>query len=191
MMIWLTLVLAITPVYAGDHDFPAERVLSAASGDWDGNGSSDLALLVAPVDEDEDLTLYLYRQDEGHPLLRLSTVARNIAWGNHDLEGMFGRDATLEALPNGSIAVHSEQTAVSRNKWQQTITVAWRDNRFVVAGFTYSSYDTLDPDAGTQCDYNVLTGAFVLNGQQGRRDARILPVEQWEKSGVPAVCEIG
>lgn len=191
-MRWLTIVIVFfwsSAALAGG--FPAERVLSSASGDWNKDGRQDLALLVAPENEDDDLSLYLYLMDAEHPLLRLAVAAHNIAWGNHDLDGMFGRDATIEALASGSIAVHSENSAIGRNRWQQTVTIAWRDGRFVAAGLTYSDYDTLDPEAGNSCDYNILTGKLVLNGKDKKVAPRVLPIENWHGGGAAGVCELG
>lgn len=191
-MRWLTIIIVFlwsSAVLA--NGFPAERVLSSASGDWNKDGKQDLALLVAPENEDDDLSLYLYLMDADHPLLRFAVASHNIAWGNHDLDGMFGQDATIEALASGSIAIHSENSAIGRNKWHQTLTIAWRDGRFVAAGFTYSDYDTLDPEAGTDCDYNILTGKLVLNGKQRKIEPRILRIEDWDRGGIAGVCELG
>ncbi|MCL6706661.1 hypothetical protein M8R20_06585 [Pseudomonas sp. R2.Fl] len=191
-MRWLTIATVFLWSSAALADgFPAERVLSSASGDWNRDGKQDLALLVAPDSDEDDLSLYLYLMDADHPLLRFAVASHNIAWGNRNLDGMFGQDATIEALANGSIAVHSENSSIGRNRWQQTLTIAWRDGRFVAAGLTYSDYDTLNPDAASSCDYNILTGKLMLDGEEHDIAPQALPIEDWFDSGASGMCELG
>lgn len=160
-------------------DIAPERVLDGATGDWNKDGRQDLALLVAPKSGDEDIGIYIYLRDGDHDLLRLAAGAPGKVSGNADLDGLVGRDPTIKALPNGSIAIHSQNDAVGRDRWEQTLTLAYRNNTFVVAGYTYSYNDTLDPKHNGSCDYNVLTGK-VSGGNGAKAEAKTIEIKNWQ-----------
>jgi hypothetical protein len=67
-------------------------------------------------------------------------------------------------LPNGSILLKIPALPIGSARTDQTLTIAYRDNQFVVAGFAYDYVDYLgnathDGEGGNaSCDYNVLTG---------------------------------
>ncbi|MBW8321410.1 MAG: hypothetical protein K0M47_19365 [Rhizobium sp.] len=138
--------------------FPAERIIAGASGDWNKDGATDLALLVAPGSDDEVIGIYLYVTESDRALLKLVAAAPDKIWGNTRLDGFYGQDPAITGLANGSIAVMSQNSAIGRNRWEKTLTLAYREGRFIVAGYTYAYRDTLDLDAGGFCDYNVVTG---------------------------------
>lgn len=159
--------------------FPAGRILSGASGDWNKDGALDLAILVAPDNDDEEIGIYLYLTESDRPLLKLIASAPDKIWGNTRLDGFYGQDPEITALANGSVAVMSQNSGIGRNRWEQTLTLAYREGRFLVAGYTYSSYDTLDPDAGDSCDYNVVTGKFKNGETPGSTAPKTVPIEDW------------
>ena len=185
----LVATLAATTTAWADEIAP-ERIIAAATGDWNKDGNQDLALLVAPKDEDENIGLYIYLRDKEHLLLKLAASAPDKVVGNSNIEGMFGQDPAISALPSGSIAVHSENSGIGRDRWEQTLTIAYRNASFVVAGFTYSHYDTLDPDAGGSCDYNVLTGKVTNNGKDRKVDARTIAIVDWTDDAGTKACGI-
>ncbi|MDQ0561621.1 hypothetical protein QO004_003415 [Rhizobium mesoamericanum] len=165
------------------------RIVDAATGDWDGDGRADLALLVAPEDSasDDQTGLYIYLRDSDHELLRLSLSAPNKIWGSTSADGVFGQEPSLK--PAGkSVAIHSQNSAIGRDRWDQTLTVAYRNKQFVVAGYTYNHYDTLDPNAGGTCDYNALTGKLQKNGKDIKAEPRVIPITQWNDDTGQAVC---
>ncbi|CCM75234.1 hypothetical protein [Rhizobium mesoamericanum] len=140
------------------------RIVEAATGDWDGDGRADLALL------------------------RLSLSAPNKIWGSTSADGVFGQEPSLKAAGKSSIAIHSQNSAIGRDRWDQTLTVAYRNKQFVVAGYTYNQYDTLDPNAGGTCDYNALTGKLQKNGKDIKAEPRVIPITQWNDETAQAVC---
>jgi hypothetical protein len=80
------------------------------------------------------------------------------------------------------------------------LTLAYRNTDFVVAGFTYSYYDTLDPNVTGDCDLNVLTGKGVANkpdGKGGQIKLQIsaapefVPFKDWPDDGAMKACGIG
>ncbi|CAN7401119.1 hypothetical protein LJR030_004146 [Rhizobium sp. LjRoot30] len=165
-----------------------ERIIDAVTGDWNKDDQSDLALLVAPPEGEDMIGIYIYVRDKDHPLLKLVAEAPGKIWGNSSLEGMFGQDPSLTALPNGSLAVHSQNSGIGRNRWEQQMTLAYRNGDFVVAGYTYNDYDTLDPDAGTNCDYNVLTGKAKVNDKELRVEPKFITIQNWDDTKDRGPC---
>jgi hypothetical protein len=101
---------------------------------------------------------------------------------------MYGQDPSIEALPGGSIAVHSQNSAIGRNRWEQTLTIAYRNDQFVVAGYTYSDYDTIDNDDNGQCDYNVLTGRVSRDGKASKVDGKTIAITDWDDAVGRKAC---
>ncbi|WP_283194789.1 hypothetical protein [Rhizobium sp. AN80A] len=163
-------------------------IIAAATGDWNGDGGSDLALLVAPPEPSNDVGIYLYLRDKNHALQRLVTMAPGKIWGNTRLDGMLGQDPSIEARPGGSIAVSSQNSAIGRSRWEQTLTIAYRDEQFVVAGYTYSYYDTLDTDDTGQCDYNILTGKVMAKGKASTVEPKTIAVGDWQDEVGQKAC---
>ncbi|MCV9965604.1 hypothetical protein OIU34_27380 [Pararhizobium sp. BT-229] len=164
-----------------------QRIVSAATGDWDKDGSLDLAMLVsAPEGSDEDHAVYIYLEDGDSAQLKLKTVAPNKVWGDWT---MAGRAPFIAALPNGSILITSHNDSIGRDRWEQKLTVAYRNFDFVVAGYTYSSYDTLDLDNTSKCDFNVLTGKGKLNGNPVAVAGKMIFLKDWNDETGQKVCQ--
>ncbi|KRB53189.1 hypothetical protein ASE04_08225 [Rhizobium sp. Root708] len=187
----LTAVLALSAAFttqAGQID--PSRIVDAAAGDWDGDGKPDLALLVAPEDSagDDQIGIYIYLRDNDHELLRLSVNAPNKIWGSTASDGLFGQEPSIKAVGTSSIAIHSQNSAIGRDRWDQTLTLAYRNKQFVVAGYTYNHYDTLDPDAAGSCDYNALTGKLQKDGKDAKAEARVIPITEWNDDTGQSIC---
>ena len=187
-LIWLAPFVVVHAAFAAAQEFPADRVVGGVSGDWNKDGKSDLALLVSPAEGETYAGLYLYLADSQRDLLRPAVVVKDFVWGDIDLEGLYGQDPTLEALSNGSLAIHTLNESIGRERWRSTLTVAWRADRFIIAGFTLEWRDTLDPDSFGSCDYNVLTGKYVLGGKAGTTDARTISIADWDDAIARRVC---
>ncbi|WP_428428302.1 hypothetical protein [Pararhizobium sp.] len=180
--------LSATLAQAADAVDP-DRIVFAATGDWDKDGSSDLAMLVAPAEgSDEDNAVYIYLNDGDTDRLKLKTVVPNKVWG--DLT-MAGRAPSITALENGSILITTRNDSVGRDRWEQKLTVAYRNFDFVVAGYTYTSYDTLDPDNTTECDFNVLTGKGKSSGRPVAAKGEIVLLKDWSDERGQTVCNKG
>ncbi len=118
--------------------------------------------------------------------------AETVAW-----LGGIGQQPELQLAPNGSVRLISMNEAIGRNRWHQTLTIAFRKGAYRVAGFTYDWYDTLDlKDAGV-CDLNLLTGRGTLRHGTGpdkpiRTDHPALPLTQWrDDTPIPSACGLG
>ncbi|MEL6575026.1 MAG: hypothetical protein AAFQ81_03965 [Pseudomonadota bacterium] len=170
---------------ADDGAFPlairAEDVIAALSDDLNGDGTADRAML---VDDQHDgtATLLVYTGEPGGPGFTPALQAVGIAWSGR----MFGTIPWLEVSERGSLLVHAENASIGRNRWREVHVIAWREGAFVLAGYTWESYDTLDPAATTACDVNLLTGRAVLNGTtyQGA-PRRVSPAEIWPNDLAP------
>lgn len=161
------------------------RIISAATGDWDKDGNADLALLAEPPEgSEDDHGIYIYLKGETNRL-QLKTFAPSKVWGSVTT---YGQEPFIEALPNGSILITSHNDSIGRDRWEQKLTVAYRNFDFVVAGYTYTSYDTLDLDNTTECDFNVLTGKGKSNGKPVATKGEIVLLKDWLDDRGQAVC---
>ncbi|KNY18334.1 MULTISPECIES: hypothetical protein [unclassified Shinella] len=181
----LLLSLAL-PLAAEAADFPAERVAAMASGDWNKDGVADLVLVATPGDnsgEDNGLYVYIAKPEENR--LTLALTLPNTIWGNL---AMYGQEPELAALANGSFTLTTKNDSVGRDRWRQSLTIAYRNFDFIVAGYTFSSYDTLNPDAGSECDLNVLTGKGKARGQPIAGRAQFVLLKDWQDDVGRSIC---
>ena len=185
--IFVTALLSAHATFAAEFD-PA-RIVDAAVGDWNGDGKADMALLAEAADgsDDDQLGIYIYLRDD-HDLLRLSASAPGKIWGSTAPDGLYGREPSVKAAGKSSIAVRSQNSAAGRDRWEQTLTLAYRNNQFVVAGYTYSHYDTLDPDSGGTCDYNALSGKLQKNGKDMKAEPRTIAIADWNDETGQSIC---
>jgi len=155
--LWLGLALPA----ANGRDISIEQISAAGHGDINQDGVDDLALLIAPhADDTQDHALAVFFGEAFEGTLTPVLVIDDFVWGSVG-EKLVGQRASLAIDQRGSLRVTSHNSAIGRNRWEQTLTLAWRDDRLLLAGFTYDFYDTLDPDANGGCDLNVLTGRGV------------------------------
>lgn len=185
----MTTLLSLSAIAAQAADaIDPDRIIYAATGDWDKDGSSDLAMLVAPAEgSDEDNAVYIYLNDGRTDRLKLKTVVANKVWG--DLI-MAGRAPSITALENGSILVTTHNDSIGRDRWEQRLTIAYRNFDFAVAGYTYTSYDTLNPDDTTDCDFNVLTGKGMRNGKPIATNGELIFLKDWTDDRGQTVCGV-
>ena len=186
-----SILLSAATAACAEDTIASDRIIDAAIGDWNKDGKPDLALLVASAPDDpadNPIGVYIYLRDGEHALLKLAASAPNKIWGSVGPEGMVGQEPTITALPNGSIAVESQNDSVGRDRWHQTLTLAYRNNGFIVAGYTYDYRDTLKPDSGYSCDYNVLTGKATKDGKDLKAEARTINIQDWQDDLGQKVC---
>lgn len=182
--------LVLSPAYSEEIRIAPEAVYSVATGDINRDGASDAVLLVEPDDQAyEDIGIYFYLREGDYLPLKLHTVALNMVWGNR---AMMGQVPTVSIDERGSVIVTSENIAIGRHKWEQKLTIALRDGQFVVAGYTYSFYDTLDPEANGGCDVNLLTGKGVREDNGRESDMALkpqhIPAAEWGHGGTRDIC---
>lgn len=173
------------PAHAQDDPRPGQ-LIAVLSGDWNGDGAPDAAVVQHGQAGFADLVVFT-----GDGIYGLQPV---VHLGDQVFVGpMAGQAPTLTARSDTSFTLHSENTGVGRNAWTQDITIAYRQGGFVVAGFTYMTYDRLDPDAGGTCDVNLLTGGFELSRadaqtERGTGADRAFALSELTDGYFPSVC---
>jgi hypothetical protein len=134
-------------------------IVTAVTGDFNKDGEKDLALLARGQ---EDMDLHLLLGVAGRGFLKPAEVIKGKVWGVAGPgDDIVGEEPSLEALPNGSLAVYTRNEAIGRSHWTQKLTLAFRNDTLVVAGFFYQWLDTLNPSDAGRCDINILTGKGV------------------------------
>jgi hypothetical protein len=166
-------------------------VLSAVTLDFNGDGSFDRAALVQPVTADgetSDADLYIYLSaptEKNREARNLALVKRGMSWAG----GMWGTLPSLEVSQAGSLLVKSGNDAIGRGRWEQTLTVALRNNELMVVGITYASRDTLEPKNGGNCDLNLLNGKGTRNGKKIKVSVKASPLKDWNNENLPKECQ--
>jgi hypothetical protein len=134
-------------------------IVTAVTGDFNKDGEKDLALLARGQ---EDMDLHLLLGVAGRGFFKPADIVKGKVWGVAGPgDDIVGEEPSLEALPNGSLAVYTRNEAIGRSRWTQKLTLAYRGDALVVAGFSYEWRDTLDPNEAGRCDINILTGKGV------------------------------
>jgi len=180
-MAFLSVIVSFQSASAQQAMVPAMSVAGVETVPVDGDIFRFRAVLAETEDGGD---LYIFT-DSGGGWLQ-TVYAKDIVWRG----GMYGQEPWLEATEHGSLKIHSENTAVGRNRWEQVLTIAYRNNQFLVAGYTFSYYDTLDPDGAGQCDVNLLTGKGILNGNTFKTSLPALPVGEWTMDTQPRECVV-
>lgn len=160
-----------------------ERVLSAATLSFSQDGGADRAVLADNLDGGADLYLFL-KTDGAKGPIKPALVKKNAAWSG----AMRGTRPSLAVSDKGSLLVKSENAGVGRSRWSQTLTIAYRNGEFVVAGVTREARDTLDLKAGGSCDLNLLTGRGKRNGKAVETKFPATKLADWSDEKLPAEC---
>ena len=172
----------LAPVVARAQTPNFANVLSAVTLPFNNDGAMDRAVL---VNSEDGADLYLYLASDAPPVApKLALVKKNFVWSG----GMWGSLPSLSTNGKSSLIVKSENMAVGRNKWEQSLTVARRNGEFVVIGVTYTAFDTLNPDAGGVCDINLATGKGTRNGKPVSVPAAAIKVADWSEDKMPKAC---
>ncbi|MER0236719.1 hypothetical protein [Fulvimarina sp. MAC8] len=177
----------------GAGTFAPDDIVAVATGDFDGNGAPDAAMIVLSSDEDAiDSDLYIFLEGAGEETppgkLGLALHRRGAAWGARPL--MAGQVPRLTAMSSGSLRIETENIGIGRHAWEQKVTLAYRDGRFRVAGFTHDAYDKLQDDEPVSCDLNFFSGKGVLNGEAVTFEAARIPFEDWSDDEALRICRI-
>lgn len=168
---------------AENHLISPGNVLGVVNGDWNNDGGMDRAILVAPTKIDNDVGLYIYLEENNNP--KLEVFKPNLVWSG----SFWGSTPSLKITAAGSLQVVSQNQAIGRYRWSKTLTIAYRNGNFVVAGYTYDSYDTLDLSAGLSCDVNLLTGSGIKNKKKFRTAKQSTKLADWTDQSLPKECQ--
>lgn len=177
-------VLMLAP-FAFAQSADNRTVIDAAVGDWNKDGLTDLALLDSEGQLGDAIGLQIFLRDK-----RLNTLER-VEYVPDYSYGTTAEVGGLAAMQNGSLIIQTAWAGIGRTRWSHSLTIAYRDQRFVVAGFSYGFYDSLDHDLFGDCDYNVLTGQYEVDGNRGRVQAQSISLEDWDDVVGFEVCNFG
>jgi len=149
-------------------------------GDFTGDGRADRAVLTQTATGDQaDLLLYIRQPDDS---LFLQATAIKLAW----VGGMAGQKPQLEISPHGSLLVHIMNTTIGRDRWHETLTIAWRNDRFMLAGYSHRWFDTIDDQNNRTCHVNLLSGKGMRTRGTFLREiafmteTRSAPISEWD-----------
>ncbi|MBP2227382.1 hypothetical protein J2847_000662 [Azospirillum agricola] len=177
------ILLTVTPHPAAS-DSPrgvARPVIATLSGDLNGDGVPDRAVLTG-LDDEADLAVHL--SVDGALPADPTLYRQAIGWKGE----LAGTLPEMSITPRGSLVVVFQNDAIGRNRWREQLTIAFRNGVLVVAGYTNASRDTLDPKGGGSCDLNLLSGKGVRNGKPIAIPARPVPLADWTQDSVPESC---
>jgi hypothetical protein len=112
-------------------------------------------------------------------------VKKAAAWNG----AMWGSRPSLDANAKGSLIIKSQNDAIGRDRWHETLTVVYRSHEFLVAGLTYESHDNLDPKAGGSCDLNFLSARGVRNDKPFEIKSGAIRLIDWSDEKLPKECK--
>lgn len=182
----LAILLALAPAAAFAQTAPQsvapEKVLSSVTGDWNDDGSFDRAVLIDNGDEGAGIAVYMSGSDGN---MQPAAWGSDIAWSG----AIWGTLPSLKLSPSGGLQVYSENSGVGRDRWNETLSLAFRGGQVVVAGVTMHTYDTLDPKNTHSCDINLLTGKGISDKKAVTVAAGGIALSQWSGESLPAPCQ--
>ncbi len=115
----------------------AEPLAVPVRSDLNGDGRAEMFTLLDTGDGTADLQIENTGWGNG------VIYAEDIAW-----VGGIGQRPELALAPNGSVQVISMNESIGRDRWELTLTIAYRQEAYRVAGFTFRWRETLDPTIG-------------------------------------------
>ncbi|RJT36369.1 hypothetical protein D3227_19940 [Mesorhizobium waimense] len=179
----------------------SQKIITAATGDFNRDGVTDLVMIVETQPSDP-MDVHFFLGDKEHNYLKPAGVVREQVfgeWNGYDRPGYENSDTEpeLTVLPNGSMKFYLPAMPQGSERTNQTLTIAWREGAFIVAGFTYEHDDALKDNAKSSCDYNVLTGKGKSSKQQpdGKTvrktvsvDGAVIPFAEWNTGTGFSAC---
>jgi hypothetical protein len=173
--------LLVTSAAQAEPDY--SRVFDAETFSFE-NGETDRAVLVANGAGNSDLYIYLNLDNADDKAPKPALVKKDAAWDG----GIWGSRPSLETTAKGSLLIKSENSGAGRDRWNQTLTVVYRNKQFIVAGLTREAYDTLSPDAGHSCDLNFLSGKGKRDGKSVEIKTPAMKLADWSDGELPKDC---
>ena len=158
----LALIVSALPAFS--QSVEVADVVDAVSGDWNSDGRIDRAVLVTDHFEGTG-SLYVYLGGAEPGSFELASVADHLVWSGI----MWGTIPGLGFDENGGLLIFSGNEAIGRDRWVQQLTIGWRSNEFVVAGFIDTFWDTLNPENFGSCRIDYLVGETYVENSEGTR----------------------
>ena len=155
-------------------------ILSVVAADWNADKRIDSAILLKSADQAD---LYLYLSNAAGDM-ELKLAKKNLVWSG----ALAGTLPQLKLAKDGGLLIQSENDAIGRDRWHQRLSIDYRDNDFLVTGYTYDAQDTLNPKFSLSCDVNLLTGKGVKNNKAFKIDGQKIKLSDWTDEKAPKEC---
>ncbi|MGH6979879.1 MAG: hypothetical protein ACREFC_01610 [Stellaceae bacterium] len=175
--------LLVAMLIAASSAVAQDKILADVTGDINGDKVADRVQLIR-ADDDGDVDLAIYLSGGGKLPAKPTLVQKAFGWTGN----MAGQTLAATINARGSLILTFENDAVGRDRWQTRYTIAWREGKLVVAGYTHSERDTLDPKAGRICDINFLTGKGKRGGTAVTVPAGGVTLASWTDASIPKAC---
>ena len=155
-----------------------------------------LDYLEQDIDQDGQAEILILRRgEEGADLLiQASKDSEPTHYPNLVFAGLAGQIPSLKALKNGSVQIISQNDSIGRSRWQQILTLVYRQKAYRIGGFTWHEHDLLGEYPTVDCDLNLLTGKGFLRVNEGKRqkittDFKNHLLKNWKISLFPRDCQ--
>ena len=182
----LALLVAAAPLpVAAQQPGPAPSIvgLVSISADLNGDGVNDRAMLLFDRESD-GVDLAIYASVDGKLQERPAVYVSSLGWTG-DTDGTLP-EMTVDRT--GALIVVFQNDATGQYRWRQQYTIAYRGGTFVVAGYSYTTRDTVTPGAGGSCSVDFLTGRATRDGKPATVPGPPPPLSAWTSGNIPAVC---
>lgn len=157
--------------------------LVAISADLNGDGVKDRAVLLYDRESD-GVDLAIYSSVDGKLQERPTVYVASLGWTGE----------TAGALPEmtvdraGALIVVFQNNVSGQFLWRQQYTIAFRGGVFVVAGYSYTTRDTLTPGQSGTCNVDFVSGQGTRDGKPVKVPAPPTPLSAWSEKSIPAAC---
>jgi hypothetical protein len=191
----------LLPTVALAEPIESQKIITAVTGDWNGDGATDLAMIVE-TEPGDPMDMYFFLRDREGNFLRPAGIVRGQVigeWNGYDRPGYEASDTEpeLTALPNGSIKLYLPAMPQGSERTNETLTLAYRNGAFIVAGFAYDYEDHLKENVASACDYDVLTGKGKSSKNQPDGttahatvsvEGKVIPFTEWDTGAGFSAC---
>ncbi|MFA6157046.1 hypothetical protein [Mesorhizobium sp.] len=171
------------PNVARAEPIETRKIITALTGDFNGDGAPDLVMVVE-TEPTDPMDIHFFLRDKEHNYLKSVEIVHDqidAEWNGYDRPGYENSDTEpeLTMLPNGSIKFYLPALPQGSERTNQTLIIAYRDGDFIVAGFAYESEDFQQDNVASACDINILTGKGTSSKKQpdGTTRHRAISVE--------------
>lgn len=185
-LIGLAALIAESGAQSPPAQIPAKDIMAQLAVDFDQDGIIDRLVVTRSEDGGDFGDLHVFKGGKkagtGRETLSRLSVTKEFGFGIH----------SIVEKRKGVITIGSSH-AQGRYPWEQTLTLAWRGERLVVLGVTYSSFDRISDDedkAAAQCDLNFSTGRGTgKRNRPVRFSLKPVPVAEWTDEMRPEICD--
>jgi hypothetical protein len=198
MLLGLALLL---PTTALAEPIESQKIITAATGDWNGDGATDLAMIVE-TEPGDAMDMHFFLRDKQHNFLKPAGIVHDKIygeWNDYDQPGYEGTNIRpeLTALPNGSIKLYLPGMIGPGERTDMTLTIAWRNDAFVVTDVAYDYYQFQTDTIESSCDYDVLTGKGTSSKRQEDGsmkqaavsvEGKVIPFAEWDAGIAFSTC---